>query len=239
MQIIKINKKLKIILTIVCIISYMSISTSYASMIENFNFKNITIEDGLSQSTIKTIYQDSKGYIWIGTEDGLNRYNGYEFKQYKYDEYNKNSISHNYIFDITEDKNGHIWVSTTNGLTKIDTDTDKIKNYYPEKYNGNLLDNIPWRLLTTKEGKLIVFGINGVSLYDEEKDTFNSIALKENNLQIEVIYSENEDSNGHIWLGTNKGLLELDKDLNLVKSYEDTIGEVKVYNTYDDLNGNL
>ena len=93
--------------------------------------------------------------------------------------------------------------------------------------------------LTTKEGKLIVLGINGVSLYDEEKDTFNSIALKENNLQIEVIYSENEDSNGHIWLGTNKGLLELDKDLNLVKSYEDTIGEVKVYNTYDDLNGNL
>ena len=63
MQIIKINKKLKIILTIVCIISYMSISTSYASMIENFNFKNITIEDGLSQSTIKTIYQDSKGYM--------------------------------------------------------------------------------------------------------------------------------------------------------------------------------
>ena len=58
----------------------MSISTSYASMIENFNFKNITIEDGLSQSTIKTIYQDSKGYIWIGTEDGINRYNGYEFK---------------------------------------------------------------------------------------------------------------------------------------------------------------
>lgn len=80
MKIIKINKKLKIILTIVCIISYMGISTSYASMIENFNFKNITIEDGLSQSTIKTIYQDSKGYIWIGTEDGLNRYNGYEFK---------------------------------------------------------------------------------------------------------------------------------------------------------------
>ena len=127
MQIIKINKKPKIILTIVCIISYMSISTSYASMIENFNFKNITIEDGLSQSTIKTIYQDSKGYIWIGTEDGINRYNGYEFKQYKYDEYDKNSISHNYIVDIAEDKNGRIWVSTINGLTRIDTDKDEIK----------------------------------------------------------------------------------------------------------------
>ena len=239
MQIIKINKKLKKILTIVCIISFMNISTSYANIIENFNFKNITIEDGLSQSTVKTIYQDIKGYIWVGTDAGLNRYNGYEFKQYKHDEYNKNSISHNYIIDITEDKNGHIWVSTISGLTRIDTDKDEIKNYYSEKDNGNLLDSNRWRLLTTKEGKLIVFGINGVNLYDEEKDTFNSIALKENNLNTAVIYSEEEDSNGHIWVGTDKGLVELDKNLNLIKSYEDTIGEVEVYNIYDDLKGNL
>ena len=217
----------------------MNISTSYANIIENFNFKNITIEDGLSQSTVKTIYQDIKGYIWVGTDAGLNRYNGYEFKQYKHDEYNKNSISHNYIIDITEDKNGHIWVSTISGLTRIDTDKDEIKNYYSEKDNGNLLDSNRWRLLTTKEGKLIVFGINGVNLYDEEKDTFNSIALKENNLNTAVIYSEEEDSNGHIWVGTDKGLVELDKNLNLIKSYEDTIGEVEVYNIYDDLKGNL
>ena len=223
----------------VCIISFMNISTSYANIIENFNFKNITIEDGLSQSTVKTIYQDIKGYIWVGTDAGLNRYNGYEFKQYKHDEYNKNSISHNYIIDITEDKNGHIWVSTISGLTRIDTDKDEIKNYYSEKDNGNLLDSNRWRLLTSKEGKLIVFGINGVNLYDEEKDTFNSIALKENNLNTAVIYSEEEDSNGHIWVGTDKGLVELDKNLNLIKSYEDTIGEVEVYNIYDDLKGNL
>ena len=239
MQIIKINKKLKKILTIVCIISFMNISTSYANIIENFNFKNITIEDGLSQSTVKTIYQDSKGYIWVGTDAGLNKYNGYEFKQYKHDEYNKNSISDNYIIDIAEDKNGRIWISTINGLTRIDTDKDEIKNYYSEKDNGNLLNSNRWRLLTTKEGKLIVFGINGVNLYDEEKDTFNSIALKENNLNTAVIYSEEEDSNGHIWVGTDKGLVELDKNLNLIKSYEDTIGEVEVYNIYDDLKGNL
>ena len=239
MKIIKFNKKLKKILTMVCIISFMNISTSYANIIENFNFKNITIEDGLSQSTVKTIYQDIKGYIWVGTDAGLNRYNGYEFKQYKHDEYNKNSISHNYIIDITEDKNGRIWVSTIGGLTRIDTDKDEIKNYYSEKDNGNLLDSNRWRLLTSKEGKLIVFGINGVNLYDEEKDTFNSIALKENNLNTAVIYSEEEDSNGHIWVGTDKGLVELDKNLNLIKSYEDTIGEVEVYNIYDDLKGNL
>ena len=89
MKIIKFNKELKKILTMVCIISFISIITSYANIIENFNFKNITIEDGLSQSTVKTIFQDSRGYIWVVTDAGLNKYNGYEFKQYKHDEYNR------------------------------------------------------------------------------------------------------------------------------------------------------
>ena len=103
----------------ICILSCMNISTSYANIVENFNFKNITIEDGLSQSTVKTIYQDSKGYIWIGTDDGLNRYNGYEFKHYKHDKYDKNSIANNYIVDIIEDKYGYLWISTIAGLSRI------------------------------------------------------------------------------------------------------------------------
>ena len=91
----------------------------------------------------------------------------------------------------------------------------------------------------TKEGKLFVFSINGLNLYDEENDTFNRILAKENDLPSQFIYSVKEDSNGHIWVGTDKGLVELDKDLKLIKSYEDTIGEVEVYNIYDDLKGNL
>ena len=233
------NRQIKKVLAMVCILSSISISTSYASVVENYNFKNITIEDGLSQSTIKDIYQDSKGYIWIGTEDGLNRYNGYEFKQYKYDEYDKNSIVNNYILDITEDKNGYIWVSSTNGLSRIDTDKDEIKNYYSEKGSGNLLDSNLWRIICTSEGKLIAFGINGVNLYNEEKDTFNKILYKENFFKCQYIYSVKEDSNGHIWIGTDKGLVELDKDLKLLKSYQDTIGEIIVYNIYDDSKGNL
>ncbi len=205
----KSNKKLKQMLAMVCILFCMNISTSYANIIENYNFKNITIEDGLSQSTIRTIYQDSKDYIWIGTQDGLNRYNGY------------------------------IWVSTTNGLSRIDTNEDKIRNYYSEKDNGNLYDSNLWSMLYTTEGNLIVFSINGINLYDEEKDTFNSVMLKENKLKSRFIYSAKEDSNGHIWVGTDKGLVELDKDLNLVKYYKDTIGEIDVYNIYEDLKGNL
>lgn len=233
------NRYIKKVLVVACILSCINIGTSYANMVENYNFKNITIEDGLSQSTVETIYQDSKGYIWIGTNDGLDRYNGYEFKYYKHDKDNKNSIPNNYIVDIIEDKNGHIWVSTINGLSRIDTNTDEVKNYSSDKNNGNLSDNNLWQILYTTEGKFLVSSINGLNLYDEENDTFNRVLSKENELPSQFIYSVKEDSNGHIWVGTDKGLVELDKSLNLVKSYEDTVGESEVYNIYDDLKGNV
>ena len=235
----RVNKKINIILILVCIFSCLKISTSYANIRESFNFKNITIEDGLSQSTVETIYQDSKGYIWIGTNDGLDRYNGYEFKHYKYDKYDKNSIANNYIVDIIEDKNGYIWVSTIGGLSRINPDKDEIKNYYSKEDRGNLSNSNLWQLICTKDNRLIASTIDGLNVYDKNKDKFTRILYKEGELPSQYIYSLEEDINGHIWVGTDNGLVELDKDLNIVKSYHDTIGDSDVYNVYDDSKGNI
>ncbi|MBQ8997219.1 MAG: hypothetical protein IJ086_00840 [Clostridium sp.] len=239
MKILKENKKIKRLVAILSMLSCINLNTSYANVNDIYNFKNITIEDGLSQSTIKTIYQDSKGYIWIGTEDGLNRYNGYDFENYKHDEHNKNSIINNYVIDIEEDKNGYIWVSTTNGLSRINTTNNEIKNYYSEKHDGNLLDSSLWKILSTAKGDIIVFGINGINVYDEAKDAFVKVPLNDNFINCHYIYSVEEDSNGNIWIGTDKGLLELDKNFKLVTSYYEAIGKSEVYNIYDDLKGNL
>ena len=235
----RVNKKINIILILVCIFSCLKISTSYANIRESFNFKNITIEDGLSQSTVETIYQDSKGYIWIGTNDGLDRYNGYEFKHYKHDKYDKNSIANNYIVDIIEDKNGYIWVSTIGGLSRINPDKDEIKNYYSKEDRGNLSNSNLWQLLCTKDNRLIASTIDGLNVYDEDKDKFTRILYKEGELPSQYIYSLEEDLYGHIWVGTDNGLVELDKDLNIVKSYQDAIGDSDVYNVYDDSKGNI
>ena len=235
----RVNKKINIILILVCIFSCLKISTSYANIRESFNFKNITIEDGLSQSTVETIYQDSKGYIWIGTNDGLDRYNGYEFKHYKHDKYDKNSIANNYIVDIIEDKNGYIWVSTIGGLSRINPDKDEIKNYYSKEDRGNLSNSNLWQILCTKDNRLIASTIDGLNVYDKNKDKFTRILYKEGELPSQYIYSLEEDINGHIWVGTDNGLVELDKDLNIVKSYHDTIGDSDVYNVYDDSKGNI
>ena len=234
-----INKHIKIILVLVFIFSFMKVHISYANISESMNFKNITIEDGLSQATVETIYQDSRGYIWIGTNDGLDRYNGYEFKHYKHDKYDKNSIANNYIVDIIEDKNGYIWVSTIGGLSKIDPIKDEIKNYYAKGDSGNLSNNNLWEILCTKDNKIIASTVDGLNLYDEKNDKFVRILDKENELPSQYIYSVEEDLYDHIWIGTDNGLIELNEDLQIVKRYEDTIGDSEVYNIYDDSKGHI
>ena len=235
----KIKKSIKMTLLLVFIFSFMKVDISYANISESINFNNITIEDGLSQSTVETIFQDSRGYIWIGTNDGLNRYNGYEFKYYKHDKYDKNSLVNNYIVHIAEDKDGYIWVSTLGGLSKIDPKNDEIKNYYSKEDNGNLSNNNIWQILCTNNNKVIIATVDGLNLYDRKEDKFTRILDKENELPSQYIYSLEEDIYNHIWIGTDKGLVELNEDLEIVSLYEDTIGDSEIYNIYNDSKGHI
>ena len=78
-------------------------------------FDHISIEQGLSQSSVWVIFQDSRGFLWFGTEDGLNRYDGYTFKTYKPDPDVPSSLSDRWITSITEDKDGYLWIATRAG----------------------------------------------------------------------------------------------------------------------------
>src|SRR6185503_14571391 len=94
-------------------------------------FEHLTIEDGLSQNAGLAIFQDSKGYLWIGSQDGLNRYDGFNFKIYKQDPEDPSSISHNSILAITEDKDGYLWIGTWGGgLNRFDPVTETFVSYH-------------------------------------------------------------------------------------------------------------
>src|SRR5919112_2041889 len=80
------------------------------------NFDHITVEDGLSQSEVYAILKDKEGFMWFGTVDGLNKYNGYTFIHYKHDPYDSTTLSHNHINTTYEDKSGNLWVGTFSGL---------------------------------------------------------------------------------------------------------------------------
>ncbi len=83
---------------------------------DEIKFENLTIEDGLSQSSVFAILQDKRGLMWFGTWDGLNRYDGYRFTIYKYNEKNPYSLSNNEIRALYEDRKGELWIGTMEGL---------------------------------------------------------------------------------------------------------------------------
>ena len=204
---------------------------SYAQS-KNLIFNNINIEQGISQSTIEAIFQDSEGYIWLGTNDGLNRYNGYEFKIYNYEEY-QNSISHNGITDITEDKYGNIWVNTVSGVNKINKKTEEISNY--TEINGKIKEDSTTEIIVTKDNNILVGTYEGLNIYNSKEDRFDVILEQKDGILSSCIYSIDEDINGNIWIGTELGLNKLSKDFKVLETYT---SESEIYNIFcDDENG--
>ena len=199
-----------IIYMLLLIILLITTNIVYVSAYNNINFKNITSEDGLSQGTVETIIQDDQGYIWLGTNDGLCRYNGYEFKIYKHDEELENSITNNYIVDIKQDNLGNIWVGTANGLSKIDTKTDLITNYNMNDEEKSLSHYNIGDILITKSGDVLVGTSDGLNIYNEKKDEFYRIFNKDSDLSSQFIRSLAEDENQNIWVATNNGIDKID-----------------------------
>ena len=99
---------------------------------QNLRFEHLGMEDGLSNDNAVAILQDRKGYIWIGTWDGLNKYDGYTFTKYRFDPTDSNSLSQNLVYTIWEDKQGFIWIGTFEGLCRFDRHTEKFTRYKPD-----------------------------------------------------------------------------------------------------------
>ena len=231
-MVIKRNFKKLITTTLVGITVLTPINKLSYAQSKNLIFNNINIEQGISQSTIEAIFQDSEGYIWLGTNDGLNRYNGYEFKIYNYEEY-QNSISHNGITDITEDKYGNIWVNTVSGVNKINKKTEKISNY--TEINGKIKEDSTTEIIVTKDNNILVGTYEGLNIYNSKEDRFDVILEQKDGILSSCIYSIDEDINGNIWIGTELGLNKLSKDFKVLETYT---SESEIYNIFcDDENG--
>ena len=117
--------------------SFLFFSPAKAQLTD-VNFDHILSDKGLSQNTIHCIIQDSKGFMWFATEDGLDKYDGYNFTIYKNNPLDKNSISDNFIWTIYEDKSGTIWVGTNSGgLCRFNRNTEEFTKYKHDRNNPN------------------------------------------------------------------------------------------------------
>jgi ligand-binding sensor domain-containing protein/signal transduction histidine kinase len=227
----------------------MSVNNAFAITNDdkNINFKRITVEDGLSQTSVEYLFQDSKGYMWIGTIDGLNRYNGSRFEVFRYSKDKPNSISGNYISAIAEDDEGNIWVGTSRGLNRINTHTSEITTYLPGVNGCNLSNYNITEILIDSKGDIYIATEDGLNLYNEEDDNFIRLynsGDKKNSLSSQFVYSIVEDNYGNYWIGTDNGLNKIENNSQkIIKYYSDggdnSINDNFIFKLYADNLDNL
>jgi len=136
---------------------------------DSLYFQSISMKEGLPGSIITDFEQDSLGFMWIATNDGLCRYDGTNFIVFKYDPNNDNSLWNNYIQKLFIDKNQNLWIMTTNGLNKFDLKKNSITRVYATSEGGGLLDYSPIDMIETSANILYVASYySGVSCINTE-----------------------------------------------------------------------
>ena len=201
------------------------LSSVYASEIE---FDRYTIDDGLSQNTVYEVFQDSRGYIWLGTQGGLDRFNGYEFKHYEHESNDSTSIVNGWIRTINEDKNGLLWMGTLGGnlgwfdpYSEIGGVIDLYSShpgFKKPRWISNLLFHGDYIFLTTRGSGLCRYDINDGSTLWYSEDSTADHYIKDQNLNDIISINENE-----ILFG-DKNLIVLNTKTNQHKMpYNETI----------------
>ena len=173
----------------------------------SLDFQQITVNDGLSQNGILSLLQDQRGYLWIGTQDGLNRYDGYSFTQFKNDPQNPNSISYNSIISLYEDREGFLWAGTWGGgLNRYDPVTGTFNRFLHDPNDpASLSNSVVTSITQDQSGRLWVGTLGGLDLFYPSTgkfihfhpDTEDPATLSSN--VISAIYPA---SDGTLWVGT-------------------------------------
>lgn len=123
------------------ILGLLALLTAHAGpSARKLRFDHLSVTDGLSQMSVVSVVQDADGYLWFGTRDGLNRYDGYDFRIFRHELHDTTSISDSYIRCMANDRDGRLWVGTTNGLNRYDPRTERFTRYYidRERHTGNI-----------------------------------------------------------------------------------------------------
>ncbi len=184
-------------------------------------FDRISVEDGLSQFSVNCIYQDHRGFLWFGTDDGLNKYDGYEFVLFNHSPSDSNSLPHRRIHTLIQDEDQRLWVGTGGGLAQIDLRTYQIRTFLndpadPASLSHNdvraILPDVSGQIwIATKGGGINVMVERGnqVSFRKIRHEPGNKMSLIDDNVE-----SLLRDDSGSLWAATDDGLTRLIDGIN-------------------------
>ncbi len=192
-------------------------------LIKNQHFDHLTSAQGLSQNSISAMIQDQNGFLWIGTQDGLNRYDGYTFTVYRKELNNPNSLSDNHIRFITTDSKHNLWVATNyGGINRIDLTTDQITQFTSSHSTYKISSNTTWAIYEDHTGHVWFGTQNGLDIYDpvSERVTHKNITSTQKQTSAKSVLVIIEDRENTIWLGTVFGLFSYDRERDIFQKYK-------------------
>lgn len=200
-----------------CLFAASAFVVSLNAQPDSPRFRRISVEDGLSENSTFSVYQDSRGFMWFGTNDGLNRYDGYRFVVYKPDPRLPRGLFGNRVFDVYEDARGDLWIGTNGGLNRFDRETETFERFlYDPDDPASLSSNHARAIIEDDDGALWI-GTNGGGLVrlDSARE---SIRVFQNHPNDPATVSDDKaltlfiDSRGDLWIGTLNGLNRFNPD---------------------------
>ncbi|MCW3090565.1 MAG: response regulator receiver protein [Ferruginibacter sp.] len=208
----------------------------------NPKFTHLTTADGLSQSSVFAILKDYKGFMWFGTDEGLNKFDGYKFTVYKHDPEKRGSIIHNTVHGLLEDDSKNLWVVSADGVDRFDRINENFKHYTCNEkvIFRNIFQDSKKRFWLTSNG--------GFCLFDAAKSTFQFFknnAHDSNSLRQNYVYQIAEDNNGDLLIATRYGLTRFNPETKKSEYYVNdpanrkSIGAGYIKAVYKDGKGNI
>lgn len=205
--------KIILVILITCLTGFAPLNKDSAG--SKLFFEPLGTNQGLSGNNVRAIYKDSEGLIWVGTNNGLNCYDGYIFRAYKPQPADSTSISGKIIYAIIEDEADNLWIGTWgNGLNLFDRTTQTFRHFKNDPGDPKSIShNWIMSLFIDSKGRLWIGTQNGLNLYNPESECFKRYLTNLNEssepaqLRLSSLYDIKEDQNGNLWITTWSGLI--------------------------------
>lgn len=191
----------KALILLICLIFYPTLCCAQVAD-DHYYFKNLSVQNGLSQNTVNAILQDKQGFMWFGTKDGLNRYDGLSFRKFKHDDRSQRSIGNNFITALYEDEKGNIWVGTDVGLYIYYPEKDFFEHFTGLSAESTRIEHTVTAISGDNQGCVwVAVESQGLFCYDLEKRQLQNYTLKDFSFLTTNVQTFVFDNSGTLWIG--------------------------------------
>ncbi len=209
-------KNKTLLLCCICLFTWLSPATAQ----EDINFTTLTTKDGLSSNNINAIIKDRYGFMWFATDDGLDRFDGANFKVYRNNPTVSTSLQANEILSLHEDKDGNLWVGTSTGsLSLYNRKKDAFINFPSKPFENAIRNNVIMSLCSDFQGKLWIGHYDGISIMDKKTQRISDFTPGNGSRFTKSCNVLFEDSKHRMWIGTSEGLFLYIRETNSLTQF--------------------